>query len=145
MESFNNISNNPEKVIPPIPVPEQNSPEAIEYVSKFEHLKEDLENLFNIEVTSEASLSYPWVKDEMYAKILEDFEEEKPFALDYMFEEGLLTREDLEKRGIKDMKPQALHILQTFKGPRLISAKNLFIATGLLTEEEVEMAANHQQ
>ena len=132
---MNNFSG-PEKIFPPIPVPENSSPEAIEYVSKFEHLKEDLENLFNIEVTSETSLSYPWVKDEMYAKVLEDFREGKPFALDYMFEEGLLTKEDLQERGVKDLKQQALDILKTFKDPRLTTVRNLFINTGILTEEE---------
>ncbi len=81
--SMNNFSG-PEKNINQIAVPEKSSPEAIEYVSKFQHLKEDLGNLFNIEVTSEVSLSYPWVKDEMYEKVIEDFNAGKPFALDYM-------------------------------------------------------------
>ncbi len=132
---MNNFSG-PEKNINQIAVPENSSPEAIEYVSKFQHLKEDLENLFNIEVTSETSLSYPWVKDEMYEKVIEDFNVGKPFALDYMFEEGLLTKEDLESRGIKNLKRQALDILKTFKDPRLTTVRNLFINTGILTEEE---------
>lgn len=112
------------------------SPEAIEFVPKFEHLKEDLQNLFNIEVTSETSLSYPWVKDELYAKVVEDFTNHKPFALDYMYEEGLLTKEDLSARNIEGLKPLAIETLQTLKGPRLIRAKNLCIETGILTEEE---------
>lgn len=136
MEPSSNNFNGPEKNINQIVVPENSSPEAIEYVSKFQHLKEDLENLFNIEVTSETSLSYPWVKDEMYEKVLEDFGEGKPFALDYMFEEGLLTKKDLEERGIKNLKQQALDILKTFKDPRLTTIRNLFINTGILTEEE---------
>ncbi len=140
MESFNNASSNPEKITPPIVGVEKISPEAIEYVSRFEHLKEGLENLFNIEVTSEVSLSYPWVKDEMFAKVLDDFKEGKPFALDYMFEEGLLTKKDVQERGIQKIKPQALYILQTFKGPRLTRAKDLFIATGIVTEEEAVAA-----
>jgi len=137
---MNNFSG-PEKISPPIVVPENSSPEAIEYVSKFHHLKEDLENLFNIEVTSETSLSYPWVKDGMYEKVIEDFNVGKPFALDYMFEEGLLTKEDLEARGIKNLKPQALDILKTFKDPRLTTVRNLFINTGILTEEEARGTA----
>lgn len=133
----NNLNSSPENSVPHSERID-NSPEAVEYVSKFEHLKEDLVNLFNIEVTSEASLKYPWVKDEMYYKIIEDFSEGKPFTLDYMFEEGLLTKEDLKERNIQAIKPQALEILKTFKGPRLTSAKKLFINTGILTEEEVE-------
>lgn len=135
----NNFNSSPENSIPH-PKGIDNSSEAVEYVSKFEHLKEDLANLFNIEVTSESSLKYPWVKDEMYYKVVEDFDEGKPFALDYMFEEGLLTKEDLKERNIQAMKPQAINILRTFKGPLLVSAKKLFINTGILNEEEATTA-----
>lgn len=137
MESFNEkINASPENFVPR-PETEEISPEVHEFVPKFEHIKEDLGNLFNIEVTSETSLTYPWVKDELYQKVVEDFTAGKPFALDYMFEEGLLTKEDLEKRGIQDMKPQALTIIKTIKGPRLTRIKDLFMSTGILTQEEV--------
>ena len=119
-----------EVVIPPA------AQEAIEFVPKFKHIKEDLQNLFAIEVTSETSLSYPWVKDEFYAKVVEDFTHHKPFALDYMFEEGLLTKEDLAARNVRELKQLAIETLQTLKGPRLINAKKLCVETGILTEEE---------
>jgi hypothetical protein len=122
------------------PTPKQEvakpSQEAFETEEKFKYIKEDLENLFNIEVTSYASLNYPWVKDELYAKVIEDFNEGKPFALDYMFKEGLLTQEDLRVRGIQSIKPKALEAITLLKGPRFYEAKELFVNTGLLTEDE---------
>lgn len=138
MESFNQKNN----VTPENPTSKEGlekvSPEITEYVPKFEHIKEDLKNLFQIEATSEASLAYPWVKDEMYTKIIEDFNAGKPFALDYLFKEGLLTKEDLISRGIQANKERALQILQSLRGPRLFSVKELFIDTGLLTQEEID-------
>ncbi len=114
------------------------TPEAIEFVPKFSHIQEDLLYLFNIQVTSETSLQYPWVKDEMYAKAVEELKLGTPFALDYFFEEKLLTRDELRERGFYELKPYALTILKTFKGPRLTRAKDLFIDTGLLSEEETK-------
>lgn len=114
------------------------SEEAIEFVPKFKHIKEDLQNLFNIEVTSNVSLSYPWVKDELYAKVIEDLNEGKPFALDYMFEEGLLTKEELQDRGIEKMKPEAVEILKRIKGPIGRRMKDLIVNVGILTEEEAD-------
>jgi hypothetical protein len=113
-------------------------PEALEFVPKFAHIQEDLLYLFNIQVTSETSLQYPWVKDEMYAKAVEELKLGTPFALDYFFEEKLLTRNELRERGFYELKPYALTILKTFKGTRLTRAKDLFIDTGLLSEEETK-------
>jgi hypothetical protein len=110
--------------------------EAIEFVPKFQHIKEDLQNLFNIEVTSNASLSYPWEKDVFYAKVVEDLNAGKPFALDYMFEEGLLTKEDLQERGIATTKAQAIEILKHIKGPIGRRMQDLMVNVGILTEEE---------
>lgn len=122
-----------------------NTQEAHEYVPKFIHIQEDLQNLFNIEVTSERSLSYPWVKDELYAKVVEDLKVGKPFALDYMFEETLhdkqlLSREDLQARGIEKMKPEAKEILARIKGPIGRRMKDLIVNAGILTEEEADTA-----
>lgn len=126
----------PEKNIPQIVVPENSPQEAIEYVPKWKHIQEDLQYMFGIEIKSEDNLYEAETKNKLYESVLEDMRQGKPFALDYMFEEGLLTKEDLEKRGIKDLKQQALNILKTFKDPRLTSIRNLFINTGILTEEE---------
>lgn len=137
--SMNDFSG-PEKNIPQIVVTENSSKEAIEYVPKFKHIQEDLQYMFEIKVENEDDLYSTKIKDKLYKNVREDIQQGKPFALDYMFEEGLLTKEDLEKRGIKDLKQQALSILKTFKDPRLTSIRNLFINTGILTEEEVGAA-----
>ncbi len=117
---------------------------VIEYVPKFAHIQEDLLFLFNVNVTSESTLNYEFVKDELYTKVIEELKLGTPFALDYMFEEEihgkkLLSREDLQERGIQEMKPYAKTILANYKkGPRLLRAKNLFVDTGVLTEEETD-------
>lgn len=116
----------------------ENKTEAIEYVPGFQHIQEDLLYLFTINVTSETSLNYPWVKDEMYAKVVEELKLGTPFALDYMFEEKLLTKEELLAHGLLELKPYALQILATYKGTRLARAKQLFIDSGLLTKDEVK-------
>ena len=113
-------------------------PEALEFVPHFKHIQEDLLYLFTINITSEVSLNYPWVKDEMYGKAIEELQLGTPFALDYMFEEKLLTKEELHARGLQELKPYAKTILATYKGTRLTRAKNLFIDCGLLTEEETK-------
>lgn len=111
--------------------------EVIEFVPKFNHIQEDLLYLFNINATSQSSLHYPFVKDEMYSKAIEELQLGTPFALDYMFEEKLLTKEDLQSRHIEAMKPYAKTILATYKrGPRLTRAKDLFVDSGLLTRAE---------
>ncbi len=113
------------------------TPDTLEFVPKFNHIQEDLLYLFNIQVTSETSLHYPFVKDEMYQKVVEELKLGTPFALDYMFEEKLLTKDELRAHGIQDLKPYAKTILATYKGTRLTRAKDLFIDSGLLTEDEV--------
>ncbi len=134
----NFIPSTHEYVVPPeIDTTEPEPQELTEFVPKFVHTQEDLSNLFNIEVTSETSLQYPWVKDEMYAKVIEELKLGTPFALDYFFEEKLLTRDDLSARNFYELKPYALTILKTFKGNRLNRARELFIDSGLLSEEEV--------
>lgn len=97
-----------------------------EFVPKFTHIKEDLNTLFNIEVTSEASLRYDWVKDEMYGAILEDLQHAKPFALDYMIEEGLLTLEDLKERGIAEHKDVLKTIIDDVRGQTKVRLTKLY-------------------
>lgn len=134
--------NHPENIQRLSPQHEDRTEEKVEYEPKFKQHQEDLKYLFAIDVHDEASLSNPFLKNEMYEKVLDDFKEGKPFALDYMFEEGLLTRDDLESRGIKNLKEQALKILGTFKDPRFTSIKKLFINTGIITEEEASRLAH---
>lgn len=136
MEPSKNIFNVSPENLPPKQEDEATHSEFIEFVPKFDHIKEDLEKLFNIEVTSEATLHYPSVKNEMYAKVIEDLQAGKPFALDYMFEEGLLTKNELRDRGIEKMKPQAEEILRKIKGPIGRRMKDLIVNVGILTEEE---------
>ncbi len=112
--------------------------ETVEFVTHFKHIQEDLEHLFTLTVTSEMSLTYPWVKDEMYSKVVEELQLGTPFALDYMFEEKLLTKEELKTRGIQELKSYAKTILTIYKGTRLTRAKTLFLESGLLTEEEIK-------
>jgi hypothetical protein len=147
MEHFFNSNNQQQQVIdiaPPsqevVATEHSEKPEAVEFVPRFSHIQEDLLYLFTINITSEASLNYPWVKDEMYDKVVEELKHGTPFALDYMFEEKLLTKEELFTRGIQELKPYAKTILATYKGTRLTRAKNLFIDCGLLTEEETRIA-----
>jgi hypothetical protein len=141
MEQFTNNDNrpedSPEQVHPESGIATK-QPEALEFVPKFTHLQEDLLYLFNIQITSEASLRYPWVKDEMYAKTIEELKLGTPFALDYFFEEKLLTKDELASRSFQELKPYAKTILEKYKGIRRTRAKDLFIDSGLLTEEETK-------
>lgn len=107
--------------------PATHLPPAIEeFVPRFTHIQEDLSNLFNIEVTSEASLRYDWVKDEMYGAILEDLHYAKPFALDYMIEEELLTFEDLKQRGIAEHKEVLKTIIDGVRGQTKVRLAKLY-------------------
>jgi hypothetical protein len=142
MESSNNTFNElpkaPQKIISSPEHEESNEDDKEHYVEKFKYIQKDLKDLFTIEITSEASLSYPWVKDELYAKVIEDFNAGKPFALDYMIHEGLLTKRDLQERGIQSIKPKALEALTLLRGPRFHDAKDIFVTAGILTEEEAD-------
>ena len=114
---------------------------------RFEQIRDDLVAMFNIEVTSEVSLRYEWVKDELYAKAVEGLMYDEYFALDYMAseklqdEEPLLTQEDFIKRGIRSLQDHAATILHMYKEPRLTRIKELFIKSGIMTEEEINSAA----
>ena len=105
------------------------------YEPKFIHIKEDLENLFQVKVTSEVSLRYPWVIDELYNAAIKELEQGTPFGLDYMIDEKLLTKEDIQERGItNEMRTNALAILEKYKGPRFTRAKEVFKESGILLE-----------
>ena len=110
---------------------------SLEYVPRFKHIQEDLLYLFNIEATSEASLNYPWEKDKFYTASLKELQLGTPFALDYFFDEQLLKKEDITLSRRHEMQPYAETIIRTFKGPRLTRAKELFIAAGIFTKEEL--------
>ena len=139
MERFFNNSHEPVEVVnESIPHSPEEESNVQEFEPKFKQTQEDLLYLFNLNVTSKNSLNYPWVKDEMYEKVTEELKLGTPNALDYMFKEGLLTMEDLFTRRIYELKPYAITILQTYKGVRLTNAKELFINSGLLTEEETK-------
>lgn len=121
------------------------SPEVIEIEPKFTQLQEDLLFMFEIKVTSETSLRYPWVKDEFYTKVVEGLTNDEYFALDYMVNEKLhgegeplLNQEDLLSRGIRTLQNHGRNILHKYKEPRLSRVKELFIVSGIFTELEIE-------
>jgi hypothetical protein len=109
---------------------------------RFEQIKEDLQALFTIHVTSETSLRYPWVKDEFYTKVVEGLHQGDYATLDYMIREPLgnnshlLTKEECLARGIQSLLPQALQILGNYKEPRRTYIKNLFVEAGIMSEAE---------
>lgn len=117
---------------------EEAVPSVEEFVPEFELQKEALEKIFNIEVPYARALDFPWVKDELYAKVKEGLENNEYFALDFMIEENLLTKKDLQERKINTLQDHARVILHKYKGPRLVQAKKLFITAGLFTEKEIE-------
>lgn len=116
---------------------------VVEVEPRFEQIKDDLAAMFTIEVTSEISLRYEWVKDEFYSKVVEGLMYDEYFALDYMANEELregeplLTKDDMVKRGIRSLQDHAEKILHMYKEPRLKRIKELFIKSGLMTEEEI--------
>lgn len=113
---------------------------------RWKQLKEDLAFMFNVEVTSEASLKYPWVKDELFSKVVEGLINDEYFALDFMANEELhngeplLSKEDFISRGIRSYQDHARIILKKYKGQHLASVKQLFTLSGLMTEDEIEQS-----
>ena len=97
--------------------------------------------MFGINVENENDLSSPELKNKFYTKVIEDLTSGKPFALDYMFEEKLLSKEDMKERGIQTYKQQAVEILAKIKGPLGRRMKDLIINTGILTSEEADRAS----
>lgn len=129
----------------------KNTSEAsvIEVEPRFEQIKDDLAAMFTIEVTSEASLHYEWVKDELYSKVVEGLMYDEYFALDYMANEELykgeplLTKDDMVKRGIRSLQDHAEKILHMYKEPRLSRIKELFIKSGIMTNKEITHTLTH--
>lgn len=118
---------------------------------RFRQLKEDLAFMFNIEVTSEASLKYPWVKDELFSKVVAGLTNDEYFALDFMANEELhggeplLSKEDFIRRGIRSYQDHARTILHKYKGQHLANVKQLFTLSGIMTEEEIVQALTLHQ
>lgn len=141
MELRNGTPENNTNLPPLSSIPNQ---ESLEYIPKWKHHQESLSTMFDIDITSEPSLSYPWVKDELYEKVKEGFSEGTYFALDYMFEEGLLTQKDLQERGISSYRSQAHLILNNLRSiGQYNQAKKLFEDTGILSEGETTEAKLH--
>jgi hypothetical protein len=110
---------------------------ATEYVSRFKVLQDDLKYMFDIIVPYENALLFPWVKDELYTKVIEGLQEGNYFSLDYMLEEGLLSRDDLLNRGIRDYKDLAIAMIQKAKDKRRTRAKELVLQAGILSLDEM--------
>lgn len=116
----------------------QKALEAVEYVEAFKEIQEDLKFMFAIHVENEDDLSSPLIKDKLYEKVIEDLNAGKPFALDYMVEEKLLSKDDIIGRGIQNYKPQVIEILKKIKGPIGRRMKDLIVNVGILSEEEAD-------
>jgi hypothetical protein len=121
--------------------------ETIETEPRFDQIREDLASMFLIYIESEEMLQNPYVKDELYKAVKEDTLLNRYFALDYMAQEKLhvdgeplLTRHDFKKRGIRSLQDHGRIILHAYeyKGPTLARIKELFILTGMFTEQEIE-------
>jgi hypothetical protein len=138
-EQFRNNQDSPEV----IPIVENDAVENEQehYVHKFEVIKEALK-MFGIEVTSEVSLRYPWVKDEMYHAAVNELKNGSTYALEYMLGEELLTKDDVVSRGIRAAaKDTATSLIHTLKNQQRAQAAKLFIDTGILSEEETLIAS----
>lgn len=112
------------------------------YVNHFDELAKVTEKLFGVVIPSEEALHFALIKNELYGKVKEDLEENRYFALDFMIEEGLLTKKDLVMRGVRDLQDHARIILRTYKASRFVQAKKLFILAGIFTEKEMEEECN---
>lgn len=132
--NFSLDSSNREQLPTTLEQGQQGASSAIEYEPKFKQHQEDLQNLFGIEVTSLASMKYPWVIDEFYQAAVKELLLGTPFALDYLLDEKLLTKKDIEERGItEEMRDAAKKIVATYKGPRLVRAKSTLEESGILS------------
>lgn len=101
---------------------------------KFKHIQEDLKYMFLIDVEDEHDLKSHTIKNKMYDVMIRELENGSHYALDYFIEENLLTENDIKEEDIPKLRSDASKILDTLKGPRLISAKNLFIKAGIISQ-----------
>lgn len=132
------------------PKPANKTPETIEVEPRFQQLQEDLQFMFTIHIEDETMLENPYLKNELFTKVKEGLINNEYFALDYMAHESLhidgeplLTKEDCIKRGIRSLQDHGTKILHMYSEPRLGRVKELFIKTGMFTEEELEQELHH--
>lgn len=121
--------------------------QVIQIEPRFHQIREDLASMFLIDVTSEEMLQNPYTKNELYRAVEKDLALTRYFALDYMAKETLhihgeplLTKKDFMVRGIRSLRNNGRAILHLYKhkGPLLARIKELFILTGMFTENELE-------
>lgn len=141
MELRSGIPNQDNNLPPLSSIPNQ---ESIEYIPKWKQVQDDLRYLFGITIESEQSLTTEETKVLLYKTACNGIMAGEYFSLDYMFEEGLLTKEDIQKQEVSKLKPYALSILNNLRSiGQYNQAKNLFIDTGILTNEEIPQINLH--
>lgn len=129
----------PEEVV--IHSPEEN--ERDHFVSTFALLQEVLK-IFDIEVrekrpddsTIEGTVEDPRIKDQMYDAVVRELHNGSTYALEFMLGEELLSRQDFQKHGAKNLKDIACKILQESKGAIKNRDRDSFINSGILTPTE---------
>ena len=140
--------NSSERILEPsVEEPIDDSPVREEFVTDFD-LKQEVLLMFGIHVKEKlphihditGTLEDPVIKDKMYDALVRELQSGSTYALDFMFNENLLSKTYLEKKGLRKLKDVALHILQNTKGHQRTNDKDLFINTGILTQEEARDA-----
>lgn len=134
--NFDTVENQPipdqKKEASPLPVVE-------EFVPKSLHHQEDLRYMFGIKAENENELYGEEIKEKMYEEAVKELKNGSAFALDYFINEGLLSRNNIKQEDIPMLREHALRILSTTKNiTRRTSFQNLFLDTGILTEEYIE-------
>jgi hypothetical protein len=154
-DSHSNAFSYPQKIKEhSLSLPQKKEVEQLETEPRFDQIREDLASMFLIHVENEEMLQNPYVKDELYKAVKEDLMLNRYFALDYMAQEKLhvdgeplLTRDDFKKRGIRSLQDHGRTILHAYehKGPTLMRIKELFVLTGMFTEQEIESELHRSQ
>jgi hypothetical protein len=112
-----------------------------EYVPKWQHIKEDLKYMFQIDVDTEADLDRSEIKQQMYTKALDELRARSPFALDYFIEEKLLSVSDIRDSDRAEIVKYAYEILRLMKNPSPMRKRTeeLFLEeTDILTVADLE-------
>jgi hypothetical protein len=115
--------------------------ESLVYMSPFE-IKEEILKLFGINVTKEdfdeyGNIKNPTIKDQVYEALLEELEEGKSATLEFVITDKLLSKEDLQERGLEKLKQPSLALLQKSKGQARSNEIKWCIESGILTQAEI--------
>lgn len=141
MESAKNIFNSTPENLPPKQELVLPTPPSIEFMSPFE-VKQEILKIFDIDVTredfdSDDNIKNPEIKNRIYLSLLEGLQEGNSATLEFIVNDKLLSKKDLQERGIPALKQPALVMLNKSKGLQRALEKKLCIESGILTEKEV--------